>query len=99
MSDQIKLGDCPEILRTAVKAELSRCNGYNWHPEIISCTAFKSLSGADTTYTVYVLALNLVTILSYIAVGPERYDIGIIRNDVTIGDIKEILRAAPQYFK
>jgi hypothetical protein len=37
MLDQIKLDDCPEILRDAVKDELSNYTEYFGSAEIISC--------------------------------------------------------------
>jgi hypothetical protein len=97
MSDQIKLEDCPEILNDAVKGELAKGAEYNQSPKIISCVVHQSFNGENRTYKVYISTHNTFTILTYIS-NPRYYDIGIMENMVTIGEIKEILRAAPQYF-
>ncbi len=98
MSDQIKLDDCPEILKAAVKAELARVVEYDPYAKIISCTAHKSLNGANATYAAYIFYTNAFVVLSYID-EPKYYDIGVIKDSVTIGDIKEIIKAAPEHSK
>jgi hypothetical protein len=98
MSDQIKLEDCPEILKDAVKAELAKYSGYPGNIEVISCTVHKSEHDENTTYKAYLLSFNTVTILTHIDTPPGKFKFGIMEDMVTFGEIKEILRAAPQYF-
>jgi hypothetical protein len=98
MSGQIKLDDCPEILRDAVKVEIVKYSDYPGGAEIISCTMHKSLNEPDTTYKAYICNLNTFHILTYIETPPGKFKFGIMKDLVTIGEIKEIIRAAPQYF-
>jgi hypothetical protein len=99
MSDQVKLEDCPEILRDVVNAELAKYNEYTGNAEIISCTMLKSTYDENTTYKAYICNLNTFHILTYIETPPDRYKFSVMKDLVTIGEINEILRAAPDYFK
>lgn len=100
MSTQIKLDDCPEILKAAVKEELSKDTEYDPHAKIISCTKLNSISVvSDITYKAYISNLNTFTILTYIETPPDHFKFGIMKDLVTIGEIKEIIRSAPEYFK
>lgn len=98
MADQIKLDDCPEILRDAVKAEISKYSNYPGGAEIISCTMYKSQYEADITYKAYICNLNTFHILTYIDTPPDRYKYSVMKDLVTIGEVKEIIRTAPQWF-
>lgn len=97
MSNQIKLDDCPEILRDAVKVELAMELESSNDATIISCVSYEALNKATTTYKAYIKSLNTFTILTYIS-NPKYYDVGVMRDMVTIGEIKDIIQAAPQYF-
>jgi hypothetical protein len=100
MSDQIKLDDCPEILRDAVKDELAKVSEYDHNAKIISCTKYNSINVvSDTTYKAYISNLNTFIILTYIETPPDHFKFGIMKDLVTIGEIKEIIRSAPEYFK
>lgn len=98
MSDQIKLDDCPKILRDAVKAKLAKYSEYSTPMEIISCTVYKSSNEVNTTYKSYLFNLNTFTILTYIETPPEHFKFGVMKDLITIGEIKEIIRSAPQWF-
>jgi hypothetical protein len=98
MSDQINLDDCPEILKDAVTAELAICTEFFRKADIISCTALKQAEKAETTYKVYIFTANYFTVITYTDAPPDRYNLGVYKDSMTIGEIKEILRAAPKWF-
>lgn len=98
MSDQIKLDDCPEILRDAVKAELAKWAECNQEAKIISCTALKPSNGANITYKAYIMTLNTFIILTYMPPLSLCLEPRVNKDMVTVGEIKEIMRAAPEWF-
>lgn len=98
MSTQIKLDDCPGILKDAVNDELVKAREYDSSAKIISCVANNPLNGSSVTYKAYIFNLNTFTILTYIS-NPRYYDIGVMKDLVTIGEIREIIQMVPEYFK
>ncbi len=98
MSNQIKLEDCPEVLRVAVDAETAKWRDYNQDARIISCTVLQPSNGAETTHKAYIMTGNTIVILTYMAPLSVHLEPRVIKDMVTIGEIKEIMRDSPEWF-
>ena len=91
---QIKLDDCPQVLQDAVKEELERYNKYPEYAKVISCVSYGL---EETTYKVYLRLLYETFVILTNFQTPALQD-DVLKDMVTIGDIKEIFQTAPEVF-
>lgn len=96
MYKNITIEECPEVLRDAVEKEILGLIKYS--PEIISVTYYENenSNGKNKIYKVYLMYGNVFNIMTFDEYTHNKFNVGVSQNFIIIGEINEILKAAPQ---